>query len=179
MTDNSERSRASLTSNKVTLEVTTAISVSLPEWNRMQDELRVLRQLINGSPAHLLVGKEHFEKACSTFINHGHCVYCGFSREAHGLPALSDEPDSVHETNCSDPGWEMSGGDLTCKGCGRKAREIFTAHDQEKASAAAVHLLSPKRCPDCGVQYVSGARHFSGCPSHPGELAPKAKEGQS
>lgn len=78
------------------------------------------------------------------------------------------------ETNCSDPGWEMRGGDLTCKGCGRKAREIFTDHDQEKASAAAVHLLSPKRCPDCGVQYVSGARHFSGCPSHPGESAQKA-----
>lgn len=25
------------------------------------------------------------------------------------------------------------------------------------------------KCPSCGVRYVEGARHFSGCPLHPGK----------
>jgi len=28
-----------------------------------------------------------------------------------------------------------------------------------------------KKCPDCGVYYEAGAGHFSGCKSHPGEVA--------
>lgn len=28
-------------------------------------------------------------------------------------------------------------------------------------------------CSDCGVHFVPGARHFSGCKSHPGEPAPQ------
>jgi hypothetical protein len=31
----------------------------------------------------------------------------------------------------------------------------------------------PVTCSDCGVQYVPGARHFSGCKSHPGESVPQ------
>jgi len=33
-----------------------------------------------------------------------------------------------------------------------------------------------KKCPDCGVYYEAGARHFSGCKSHPGEVALTSKQ---
>jgi Protein of unknown function (DUF551) len=33
----------------------------------------------------------------------------------------------------------------------------------------------PTTCPDCGVQHVLGARHFSGCKSHPGEPVPQSE----
>lgn len=169
MIDNSEQSQIPPTSNKVTLEVTTVISVSLPEWNRMQDELRVLRQLINGSPAHLLVGKEHFEKACSTFINHGHCVYCGFSREAHGLPALSDEPDSVHET-AAEPWYaeeeraallqyhDFHGRQMPDpQGARHRARAAALRKSSQKAS----EQCSWAGCPGAAVKYGYCAEHLS------------------
>lgn len=45
-----------------------------------------------------------------------------------------------------------------CAGCGKRA--------PLKASG---EPTSGSGCPACGVMYVAGARHFSGCPLHPGE----------
>lgn len=34
------------------------------------------------------------------------------------------------ETTCSDPGWEMRNGSLTCKGCGKTASDVFALSEE-------------------------------------------------
>jgi predicted Fe-S protein YdhL (DUF1289 family) len=35
---------------------------------------------------------------------------------------------------CSDPGWEMKDGKLTCRGCGKTAEEMFTIREAFKST---------------------------------------------
>lgn len=35
------------------------------------------------------------------------------------------------EPTCSDPGWEMRGGKMVCKGCGREAGDVFAESPSE------------------------------------------------
>ena len=66
--------------------------------------------------------------------------------------------------------WHPETQDWRClanvSGCLCVVQVCVSPQSSEKASG---EPTSGSGCPACGVMYVAGARHFSGCPLHPGE----------
>lgn len=53
--------------------------------------------------------------------------------------------------------------------CWALAYLLYPSGGAREAVAGDLGLHEPLICPDCGVELIAGARHFSGCKSQPGE----------